>query len=159
MTWLVKPRVSQATNRAGVRRHGCRVRNIACICPTKAVKVHQDWVDVAGGGLVAAAVVAAWRAGGRGGGGASWVVVVVFSQDKASFCGADHRLQRAWTGFNNASWSSTAWRGSGGDPPRSRTASLGTWTLFPRARCCDTLPTCHATVYGDFWETFLRIST
>ena len=39
-----------------------------------------------------------------------------------------------------------------------RTASLGTLTLFLRARCCDTLPTCHATVYGDFWINFLRIS-
>ena len=34
-----------------------------------------------------------------------------------------------------------------------RTASLGTWTLFLRAR---DLPTCHATVCGDSWKKFLE---
>ena len=35
-----------------------------------------------------------------------------------------------------------------------RTASLGTRTLFLRTRCCDTLPTCFATAYGDFYKIF-----
>ena len=40
-----------------------------------------------------------------------------------------------------------------------RTASLWNLDIIPRARYCDTLPTCHATVYGDFLKNFLRIST
>ena len=61
-----------------------------------------------------------------------------------------------------ASWSRTMWRESGvpfSDMTVFRTASLGTWTSILRARFCDTLPTCRATVYGDFWKNFLRIST
>ena len=38
-----------------------------------------------------------------------------------------------------------------------RTVSLGSCTLFPRARCCDSWPTCRATVYGDFWKNFLSM--
>ena len=68
--------------------------------------------------------------------------------------GADHRRLWAWTGFNSALRGAEP-RGVGLVVPFSdvivfRTASLGTWTIFLRARCCDTLPTCHATVYGDF---------
>ena len=36
---------------------------------------------------------------------------------------------------------------------------LETWTLFLRACCCDTLPTCHVTVDGYFGKNFLGIST
>ena len=67
----------------------------------------------------------------RGGGGVSWVVDVLFSQDKV--------LQRCveqiiddigpGQGFNSASWSRTAWRGSGGAVLRrdhvTRTARIG----------------------------------
>ena len=86
------------------------------------------------------------------------MVVVVFSQDKvlqrlvsrssSTFLGL-HRVQ------HHVSWSRTVERGSGvpvSDVTVFRTASLGTWTLFLRARCCDTLPTCHLEkILGDFY--------
>ena len=67
----------------------------------------------------------------------------------------------SWTGFNSALRGAER-RGVGLVVPLSdvivfHTDSFGTWTFFLRARCCDTLPTCNATVYGDFWKNFLRI--
>ena len=79
---------------------------------------------------------------------------VLWSRSSLTFLG--------WTGFNSALRGAEPWD-VGLVVPFSdeivfRTASLGTWTLFPRARFCDTLPTCFATVHGDIRKNFLRIS-
>ena len=86
------------------------------------------------------------------------VVVVVFSHHKV----LQRLVEQIIVDLSGPGQGSTALRGAeprgvGLGAPFSdvtvyRTASLRTWTLFLRARNCDTLPTCHATVYRDFWK-------
>ena len=85
------------------------IKSVLVICWTAAGRRGRWWLGRGGGGggVEGGGVWRRWRLlGGRRG--------VLPGQGSASFCGADHRLQWAWTGFNSASWSSTAWRGSGG---------------------------------------------
>ena len=113
-----------------------------------------------------------WRRGRAGECGGGWRLAspggrrgVLPGQGSAASCGADSGVALPSLVPGQGS---TALRGAGhrGAPRRksdvgwerrpptwsslSRSSHLETWTLFLRARCCDTLPTCHATVYGYF---------
>ena len=84
------------------------------------------------GGLVGGA-----RLGGGGRVGGAGGVFKVFSQDKVLQCFLEHIIVDSF----GSDWVQQRALPST-DVIVCRTASLGTWTFFFRARCCDSSPTC-----------------